>query len=70
MNRLKDGYLYWLPTEAEWEYAARAGTEGPYFGILNEIAWWEGNSGGRTHSVGQKQANGFGLYDMIENAEE
>jgi formylglycine-generating enzyme required for sulfatase activity len=56
-----------LPTEAEWEYAARAGSTGARYGNLNEIAWYLGNSGNRTHEVGQKQANAFGLFDMLGN---
>ncbi len=61
------GYEYRLPTEAEWEYAARAGTVGTRYGELDEIAWYEGNSGGRPHPVGEKRANGWGLHDMLGN---
>jgi formylglycine-generating enzyme required for sulfatase activity len=56
-----------LPTEAEWEYAARAGATAARYGNLDEIAWYKGNSGGKTHEVGQKQPNAFGLYDMLGN---
>jgi formylglycine-generating enzyme required for sulfatase activity len=56
-----------LPTEAEWEYAARAGATGPRHGDLNAIAWYRANSGGHTHEVAQKQPNGFGLYDVLGN---
>jgi len=56
-----------LPTEAQWEYAARAGTTGPTYGDLNAAAWYFDNSGGQPHAVGQKQANAFGLYDMLGN---
>jgi formylglycine-generating enzyme required for sulfatase activity len=56
-----------LPTEAEWEYAARAASMGARYGSLDEIAWYDGNSGSQTHPVGQKRANGFGLYDMLGN---
>jgi formylglycine-generating enzyme required for sulfatase activity/uncharacterized caspase-like protein len=57
-----------LPTEAEWEYACRAGTTGETYGPLDAIAWHTDNSGKRTRPVGQKQANDFGLYDMLGNA--
>ncbi len=56
-----------LPTEAEWEYAARAGAAGARYGDLDAIAWYSGNSGGTTHPVALKQANAFGLYDMLGN---
>ena len=56
-----------LPTEAEWEYAARARDTGPRYGKLDEIAWYSGNSGGKTHPVGQRAANAWGLYDMLGN---
>ena len=61
------GYVYRLPTEAEWEYGARAGTTGARHGKLDAIAWHEGNSGDRAHPVGQKRANGWGLHDMLGN---
>ncbi|ANZ20510.1 hypothetical protein SNOUR_36410 [Streptomyces noursei ATCC 11455] len=60
-----DGYR--LPTEAEWEHACRAGTTGPRYGRLDEVAWHQGNSGGRIHPVGDKQPNAWGLYDMLGN---
>ena len=62
-----EGYLYRLPTEAEWEYAARAGTTGARYGPLDSIAWYAGNSGLETHPVGQKVANAWGLHDMLGN---
>jgi formylglycine-generating enzyme required for sulfatase activity len=60
-----DGYR--LPTEAEWEYACRAGTTGPRYGRLDDIAWYRGNSAERMHDVGAKQPNAWGLYDMLGN---
>jgi formylglycine-generating enzyme required for sulfatase activity len=56
-----------LPTEAEWEYAARGGSTEPRYGRLDEVAWYAGNSGGRAHEVGQKSPNNLGLYDMLGN---
>jgi formylglycine-generating enzyme required for sulfatase activity len=59
-----------LPSAAEWEYAARAGTSGSRYGNLDEIAWYEGNSGFSVHPVAQKKPNAFGLYDMLGNVVE
>ena len=59
-----------LPTEAEWEYAARAGDTASRYGDLGEIAWYADNSGQKTHEVGQKRANSFGLFDMLGNVSE
>jgi len=67
LNARKDGYRYRLPTEAEWEYAARAGSTGPYSGPLDLVAWYDGNSGMQTHFVGLKQPNAWGLYDVHGN---
>jgi formylglycine-generating enzyme required for sulfatase activity len=67
INARGDGFTYRLPTEAEWEYACRAGTTGEYAGNLDAMAWYDRNSGSQTHPVGQKQPNSFGLYDMNGN---
>jgi formylglycine-generating enzyme required for sulfatase activity len=67
LNALGDGYRYRLPTEAEWEYAARAGSTTPYPGEIEAIAWHIGNSGNSTHPVGRKQPNAWGLYDTRGN---
>lgn len=58
---------YRLPSEAEWEYACRAGTSGVRYGELDEIAWYAGNSGGTVHDVATKTPNAWGLHDMIGN---
>jgi formylglycine-generating enzyme required for sulfatase activity len=58
-----------LPTEAEWEYAARAGVSGPRYGPLDQIAWFHGNSNG-TQKVASKLSNPFGVYDMLGNVAE
>jgi formylglycine-generating enzyme required for sulfatase activity len=92
LNERNDRFRYSLPTEAEWEYACRAGTTGDYAGDLDSMAWYANNSGNsyidagslyrndehnfvthiinngnRTHMVGTKQPNAFGLYDMLGN---
>lgn len=60
-----DGYR--LPTEAEWQYACKAGTTGYRYGELDRIAWYDENSGGTIHEVGKKEPNAWGLYDMLGN---
>lgn len=70
LNESNDGFSYRLPTEAEWEYACRAGTKGDYAGNLSEMAWYSDNSENRTHAVGQKQPNAWGLADMHGNVSE
>jgi formylglycine-generating enzyme required for sulfatase activity len=66
LNRRGDGYHYRLPTEAEWEYAARAGSGAPP--NLDAAVWYDANSEGHIHPVGTRQPNAWGLYDMLGNA--
>jgi len=65
----KTGRQYRLPTGAEWEYACYGGSQAVYCGSndINSVAWYNGNSNNTTHPIGQKQANGYGLYDMSGN---
>jgi formylglycine-generating enzyme required for sulfatase activity len=74
------GYLsatgFRLPTEAEWEYACRAGTQTPFYNgstddnTVGMLAWYSPNSGGQTRPVGGKAANAFGFHDMLGNVRE
>jgi formylglycine-generating enzyme required for sulfatase activity len=70
LNERHDGYRYRLPTEAEWEYAARAGSQSAYGGPLDEVAWYSANSDDESHAVGGKKPNAWGLYDMQGNVRE
>ena len=65
--KLPTGWVFALPTEAQWEYACRTGSEGPYAGKLDEMAWYEKNAGSTTHEVATKKLNAWGLYDMHGN---
>ncbi len=72
LNQQAEKEIYRLPTEAEWEYAARAGTETMFsFGDdaerLGDYAWYSGNSGSETHPVRGRTPNAWGLYDMHGN---
>jgi formylglycine-generating enzyme required for sulfatase activity len=72
LNRVDPGKDYRLPTEAEWEYACRAGTTTDYYNgdseaNLSRVAWYKANSDGKSHPVGQKEPNPWGLYDMLGN---
>jgi formylglycine-generating enzyme required for sulfatase activity len=66
-GRLPPGYAFTLPTEAQWEYACRAGTTGAYPGEPNAMAWSEQNSDGTTHPVATKRPNNWGFFDMSGN---
>jgi formylglycine-generating enzyme required for sulfatase activity len=61
------GMVLRLPSEAEWEYACRAGTTGAIAGKLEQMAWYDANAGGETRIVGAKEPNGWGLRDMHGN---
>ncbi|MFJ8229737.1 formylglycine-generating enzyme family protein [Streptomyces sp. NPDC094448] len=64
-DRDADGYR--LPSEAEWEYACRAGSTGVRYGELDDIAWYRGNAGDQVHEAGTRAPNDWGLHDMIGN---
>ncbi len=70
LNARDKKYVYRLPTEAEWEYVAKAGSTGEAVNDLDTIAWYKDNSGGETHPVGKKAANSWGLHDMFGNVQE
>jgi len=67
LNQMNDGYTYRLPTEAEWEYACLAGTSGGNTANIKDVGWYDQNSENKTHPVGQKQPNAFGMSDMNGN---
>jgi formylglycine-generating enzyme required for sulfatase activity len=68
----REGRVYRLPREDEWEYACRAGSTGPFFSASypEHVGWFAGNSGSRIHPVAEKWANAWGLYDMQGNVRE
>ncbi len=70
LSELDRDWTFRLPSEAEWEYACRAGGKAELHGAAQEIAWIRENSGGTTHPVGLKRPNAFGLYDMLGNVPE
>lgn len=82
LNKREGTHTYRLPTEAEWEYACRAGSQSTFAGgtmrqlycgtepALASMGWYCGNSGFKSHPVGQKTPNGLGLYDMHGNVQE
>lgn len=64
-NQSANGYR--LPTDAEWQYACKAGSTGYRYGELTDIAWYSKNSNGQVHHAGKKEPNNWGLYDMLGN---
>jgi formylglycine-generating enzyme required for sulfatase activity len=70
-RKLPKNWIYTLPTEAQWEYACRAGINAPFSKTeIDEISWHQLNSGNTIHPVGEKKANAWGLHDMIGNVHE
>ncbi|HLT35809.1 MAG TPA: formylglycine-generating enzyme family protein, partial [Enhygromyxa sp.] len=67
LTRRVAGPTFGLPSEAQWEYACRAGTSTARYAEVDAIAWCWHNSGGTTHPVAQKQPNAWGFYDMLGN---
>lgn len=67
VHTVPDSNGFRLLTESEWEFACRAGTNGPSYGPIDEIAWYQNNAKNSTHPVGVKQSNQWGLYDMLGN---
>jgi formylglycine-generating enzyme required for sulfatase activity len=70
LNARNDGFEYRLPTEAEWEFAARASATDAITDRLHEVAWYDANSSQQPHRVGQKQPSAWGLHDMLGNVSE
>ncbi len=70
LDALEPTWRHRLPSEAEWEYACRAGTKDDPYGPADAVAWTRENSGGTTHPVALKRPNAFGLYDMLGNVPE
>jgi formylglycine-generating enzyme required for sulfatase activity len=65
INEYSNGYR--LPTDAEWEFACKAGHTNPRYGEIDTISWYKQNSMGETHEIGLKEPNDWGLYDMLGN---